>query len=157
MSRCTIYKTDEEYIIVTESRTEDWIWIADNPIYRVNLATNNYKLAETILNALKSSRFDIPNILREDFSIREKEILNKMGQSSYKSLYKKSTSCSVKRDENNIVKISPYKPNSPKDFSNLVVVKEKIVLIDMNVNSIPEFESKIIEVLSQDYKSEKKQ
>ena len=72
-------------------------------------------------------------------------------------MYKKSTSCSVKRDENNIVKISPYKPNSPKDFSNLVVVKEKIVLIDMNVNSIPEFESKIIEVLSQDYKSEKKQ
>lgn len=153
MGKCTIYKTEKEYIIVTESRTEDWIWVSDVPIIRLDLKTRDYNLAENVLNALENSRFDIPNIHRENFPIREKETLSKMGQSSYKSLYKKSTSCSVNKDENNVVKISPYKPHSPKDYTNLVIDKENIALIDMNINSILELENKLIEILNQDYKS----
>lgn len=152
MGSCTVYKTDKEYIIVTASKTEDWIWVADDPIYRVLVEDKDGRLVDAILKALQSSRTGIPNIPVGNFSIREKETLKKMGQSSYKNLYKKSNSCSVSK-ENGIVTISPYKPYIPGDFSSgLVVVKEGVVNVDMNVTSIPELESLLIDVLNRDYK-----
>ena len=154
MGSCTVYKTDKEYIIVTSSKTEDWIWVADEPIFRVPVQNKNSKLIEAILEALRSSKIDIPNIPVGNYSIRDKETLKKMGQSSYKTLYKKSNSCSVSGDENGIVRISPYKPYIPGDFSSgLVVVKEGVVKVDMNDTSIPELESILIDILNQDYKS----
>jgi hypothetical protein len=154
MQRCHIYKTAKEYIILTESKTEDWIWTNEGPIYRVLVENKDNKLIETVLEALKSSRLDIPNIPREDKPILEKKALKEMGQKSYTDLYRKSNSCSVSRDENGLIEISPYKPCTPGNFSSgLVVAKEGVVQVDMNVTSVPALESILIEILNQDYKS----
>ncbi len=151
--RCTVYKTDKEYIIVTTSKTEDWIWVTDDPIFRVLVKNENNDLIEAVFKALESSRIDIPNIPMEDKVAWQEKNLKKMGQKSYTSLYKKSNSCSVSRDENGMVTISPYKPYTPGKFSSgLTVAKEGVVEVDMNVTSIPKLESILIDVLNQDYK-----
>jgi hypothetical protein len=154
MHRCHVYKTDKEYLIVTYSKTEDGIWVADEPISRVPVENKDNKLIDAVLEALNSSRLEIPNIPIEDVPIWQKQTLKKMGQKSYTSLYKKSNSCSVNRDENGIIKISPYKPYTPGNFSSgLVVAKEGVVKVDMNVTSVSVLERMLIDILNHDYKS----
>ncbi len=153
MKACTVYKTDKEYLIVTTSKTEDWIWVEDEPIFRVLIEDKDNKLIEAVFEALKSSKVEIPNIPVENILTRQKEILKKMGQKSYTSLYKKSNSCSVSRDENDMVKISPYKPYMPGKFSSgLVVVSEGVVKVNMSVIPVSELERLLIDILSHDYK-----
>lgn len=153
MKACTVYKIDKEYLVVTTSKTKDWIWVEDEPIFRVSSENKDGKLIEAVFTALKSSKIEIPNIPVENIPIRQKKILKEMGQKSYTHLYKKSSSCSVSRDENGMVKISPYKPYIPGKFSSgLVVAKEGIVQVDMNITSIPELECMLIDVLNRDYK-----
>jgi hypothetical protein len=154
MGSCTVYKTDKEYIIVTSSKTKDWIWVDDEPIFRVPIENRGSKLIEDVLETLKNSRVDIPNIPVKDMPIFQKKNLKEMGQKSYPSLYKKSNSCSVSEDENGIVTISPYKPYKPGKFSSgLVVANEGVVKVDMNVTAIHELESILIDALNQDYKN----
>lgn len=153
MSRCQIFKTSKEYIIVTSSETEDWIWVADEPIFRVPVENADSRLIEPVLNALKSSRVDIPNIPMEAKAAWQKEILKKMGQPSFARLYEISNSCSVRRDTNGKVEVSPYKPFTPgKLSSGLTVAKEDVVLLDMKFSSVSDLESTLIEILNRDYK-----
>lgn len=153
MRCCQVYKTGKEYIITTLSKTVDGIWTKDGPIYRVLVENTVSNLIQAVFSGLKSSRLNIPNIPRENKPTLEKNILKEMGQKSFKSLYKNSNSCTISRDEDDIITISPYKPYIPGDFSGLVVAKEGVVQVDMNVTSIPELENKLIDVLNQDYKS----
>ncbi|MBX2922743.1 MAG: hypothetical protein KF746_11165 [Chitinophagaceae bacterium] len=152
MHFCQVYKTNKEYIIVTKSQTKDWIWVTDEPILRVAVADSDSKLIEAILKALKSSRTNIPNISVEKKPLLEKETLKKMGQKSYTDLYKKSNSCSITRDKNGIITISPYKPYTPGKFSSLAVAEEGVVQVDMSVTDVSELEDILIEVLEHDYK-----
>jgi len=152
MGACTVYKTNKEYIIVTLFKTEDWIWVADEPILRVAVEDRGSKLIEDIFEALNSSRMNIPSIPREDYNVLEKRTLTEMGQKSYTDLYKKSNSCSIDKDENNIVTISPYKPYTPGKFTSLAVAKEGVVRVDMKVTDVSELERILIDVLKKDYK-----
>lgn len=152
MHFCQVYKTDKEYIIVTKSQTKDWIWVTDEPILRVPVGNRDNKLIEAVLEALKSSRTNIPNIPVENKPLLEKKTLTAMRQKSYPHLYKKSNSCSIERDKNNVITISPYKPYTPGKFSSLAVAKEGILQVDMRVTSMSELEGILIDVLNKDYK-----
>lgn len=154
MGSCKIYKTKKEYIIVTSSKTEDWIWVADDPIFRVPIANEDSKLIEFVFKALNSSRFDVPNVSIDDVPNWQNETLKKMGQKSYTDLYKKSNSCRVDRDEKGIIGIFPYKPYTPgKLSSGLTVVDEGIVEVNTNITPLHELEMILINVLNRDYKS----
>jgi hypothetical protein len=99
MKECQIYRTNKNYIIVTISKTEEWIRIDDEPIFCLPLNTSKNEFENKILQSINSSRLNIKNPTRKEEQEWQRQNLDKMGQQSYNILYKNSKSCRIIEDE----------------------------------------------------------
>lgn len=125
---CVIYRTDKEYKIVTESKTDTGLFISDTPVYILPLTISDNILKEKIINCLENSKTGIkmPET-REDFSEWQKRQLVNLHEKSFSSLYKKSKSCLVRIESEQLV----IYPCECLDVKNgFTVVDDKIVHFD---------------------------
>ena len=152
MKSCTIYKTNKNYIIVTQSICDIGARITDDPIYVIPVETNIEELREKVFDSLNNSRTDVYTPKRDEWSLFEKRDLEKMGQKSFITLYKNSNSCNLAL-ENDILTIQPdqyCEPNKPK--SGLCSVKEAAIQINLINTDKTEIMKILIEMLSVSYK-----
>jgi hypothetical protein len=106
---CTIYKTKAgEYKMVAQCETAAGYLLDVVPIYilPVNCLNEDFlsRLAE-VLN-ISSKKIKAPG--RDEFPKLQKEFLTQLKERSFSKLYMKSSSCSIRVD-NNILKIYPNK------------------------------------------------
>ncbi len=95
MKICQIYRTKHNYILVTKSFTDIGIKIADDPIYVLSLDSTIHDLKINIFNCLRNSKVDLMTPKGENWKIWQQDLLSKMQQKSFTSLYKNSTSCNI--------------------------------------------------------------
>lgn len=151
MRACNIYKTKDFYKIITESETEDGFLLSGDPVFLVSIEDNSIDLTNAIFNSLKSSRTNVPTPKREQYPILEKEIMKKIKEKSYTSLYKTSNSASLRLEEGTL-KIWPLKffnPARPGD--GLVLVEEDKFEIPDAENNKEEVVKAITEILNRKY------
>jgi hypothetical protein len=145
---CEIYKTSKNYIIITESSSDIGLGISDDPIYVIPINSTINELEEKVFDCLNSSRVGIYTPKRDEWASWQKEQLLKMGQKSFDLLYKNSSSCSLKL-EDNILSICPR--SLTRKHKGLVLVEKDIIKLDLNDINKDQAIKKIIEALSISY------
>lgn len=146
MKACAIYKTKKEYKVLTSYQVDIGRHVLRTPIFLIPLDIPLQDLKNKIfecLNASKSISYD------EYYSgISPKEILKLMKESSFNGLYKKSTSCMIYFDHNQI-KIVPYIYKGPEQ--GLVELLDNIKIINIEDNDTVQIVSEIENILSKNY------
>lgn len=152
MKSCTIYKTNKNYIVVTESTSDIGLGIIDDPIYTLPLDVSIDEFQKKLFECLSKSKTGVSTPKNNEWASWEKDQLLKMGQRSFTTLYKNSNSCQVSLDGNVLI-ISPYKyydPNRPKD--GLCLLQDAEIKIDFSSVAKTEIIIKLIEMLNVSYK-----
>lgn len=122
MKACNIYRTKKEYKIVTMYHT-DWGWyISDDPIFFLPLNATKGDIASAISQAIDAS-----SDIEQPSSNSSKELLVKMKERSWSSLYKNSKCCDLYIDKQNAT-IKPQKYSSK--YRGLETDKDNVVSLD---------------------------
>lgn len=140
--RCAIYKTKKEYKIVTVYQRESWILHDKDPVFIIPITSSNEKLGECIFSSLNSS-----GTIKDSELISSKELLKLIKESSFKSLYKNSTSCMISLDKERI-ELIPYKEAKDRGLDE---VKEDKKTIDYSKENESFIVATIIEMLNHKY------
>ncbi|MDO4230322.1 MAG: hypothetical protein Q4C98_10945 [Capnocytophaga sp.] len=108
---CSIYRTDAEYKIITESKTDTGLFMADTPVYIIPISVSEKELSDKIFSSLFSSKDNVKfPATKSEMTEYQKEHLKNIKEKSFSNLYKNSTNCSI-RLTNNIITIIPNKLN----------------------------------------------
>ena len=122
MKACNIYRTKKECKIVTMYHT-DWGWyISDDPIFFLPLNATK----EDIVSAI-SKAIDASSEIEQPSSNSSKELLVKMKEKSWSSLYKNSKCCDLYIDEHNAT-LEPQKYSS--EYRALETDKDNVVSME---------------------------
>jgi len=124
MKSCVIFRTKDNYKIVTESETDTGLYIVDRPVFILSGVVSDEVLKEKLFLSLNSSSTGVkfPDN-REDMKIWQKMQLSLMEEKSFDTLYKHSKSCLVRIKDGDLI-VYPYVYENPK--MGLIVKKEKI-------------------------------
>jgi hypothetical protein len=117
MKICQIYRTKQNYILVTKSFTDIGLKIADDPIYVMDLSSSILDLKTNIFNCLRSSKDDLITPKDEHWKIWQQDLLFKMQQKTFTNLYKNSSSCNILLS-NNLLTIQLLELCNPKKPTN---------------------------------------
>lgn len=143
MKSCCIYKTKKHFKIVTMYLTDTGSYVLRGPVHILDLNVSVEELREKIFDSLNASR-EIPHPENSFF----KELIKKMKEPSFKSLYQNSTSCNLFL-ENNILTIEPNRCKDPNE--GLEVVVEDIQKIEYYTYNEIEITKTIMEILDRKY------
>ena len=149
---CSIYKTNDYYKIVTESETTVKYFLGGEPVFLVSV--NSFEqLQKSIFESLYSSKLGVPTPSLDELKIHNTNLLKKIKETSYTSLYKKCNSVSL-RVNKDVLNIAPMKfYNVLKPSKGLVPVMDDIVLISDPFNKKNEVTSAIVQLLEKDYRT----
>lgn len=103
----SIYRTIKHYAIVTGYRTESGIWLSGEPVWLLPLDTTSEELSKVISEGLSHSRSvsePEEDIIRMS---NKNNLLKRMKERSWSSLYRNSKCCSVDVGNNEII-ITPW-------------------------------------------------
>lgn len=150
MGACNIFKTKNQYKIITESETEDGFLLGGDPVFVIS-ENDVAKLKAAVFESLRSSRRNVPTPKRDQYSVFEKYIMSKVKEKSYTALYKESTRASLRLD-GDVLKIWPLKFLTPgKPNNGLALVEEDVIEIGNAPNRMDEVTSSIIDILNKKY------
>ena len=122
MKACDIYRTKKEYKIVTMYHTDWGLYISDDPIFFLPLNATKEDIASAISKAIDaSSDIEQPSLNSS------KELLVKIKERSWSSLYKNSKCCILYIDKH-IATIKPQKCSSK--YRALETDKDNVVSLD---------------------------
>ena len=152
MKSINIYKTNSKFKIVTQSRTEDGFFLSVLPAFVLDLSCSLLELEEAVFEALSNSKNGIRTTDRIEYPRLEKQIMNEIKERSYTSLYKKSSSCNLRFNEN-ILKIYPedyFTKGNPND--GLSWVEEEMVKVHDPLNNRSVVIDSIIDLLNRKFR-----
>ena len=148
MKRCSIFKTEKEYKIHTESETDIGLFICDAPIFILPVKSDIENIKDAIFECLNNSRKGIYTPKVDEWSDWGKECLKKLKEKSHEGLDKRSNYVCIEL-EKDILTIYPGKHTPRKGFST---VEEDVVKMEYFQEKEIEITKRIIEMLEVDYK-----
>ena len=152
MKACNVYKTKDYYKVVTWSQTVDGFWLSSEPVFLIPVTDAPGSLMTAVFESLKGSITGVPTPDREDYPVREKDLMKKLQEKNYAALYMNSSSCDV-RMEKGTIEIHPEKYHNPKKTKEgLVWVEGDVVQIRDAENKKEEVISALIELLDRKYR-----
>lgn len=145
MKACDIYKTENTYKIITQSETDTGLLFSNGPILLLPINTNIEELKNGIFSCLHKS---ISNVkmpdTKDEFSKWQKEFLKIIQEKSFVNLYRKSSNCEIRLNDN-ILKI--YPSIYSEKYKGMVAVKDKIIEMKYSKDDELYITNKIIEIL----------
>ncbi|MDM1045913.1 CdiI family contact-dependent growth inhibition immunity protein [Myroides sp. 1354] len=139
-----VYKTKNQYKIITMYRTEAWSYIAGEPLYLLPLDISIQEFLKVILEGLNHSR-SILELEVDKIWNNNKQLLKKIEAKSYDDLYKNSRSCDIYIEDKEIT----IKPNIYLDSKKgLQTDVESIVKIEFLEEKYLEIAKEIIKILN---------
>jgi hypothetical protein len=146
MKYCEIFKTNEEYKILTHSISKDGFGMISCPISVISCKSKQIDIFKQIDLCLKNSTNDaqFPNS-KEEYKLYVNNILEKLNEKSLDSFYKKSKGCMLELDNDNNLTIKPYVFLNPKKTKEgLIYDENKIEQFDYSERVI----DKLIEIIN---------
>ena len=111
MASCLVFNTRNNYKIITESYTDVGLLITDEPVFILKKPVSNQVLWLAIYDCLKSSRLKIKQPKRDEWGTWQKNMLKLLQETSFDKLYKTSSSCQVKLENDELFLFQyKYKP-----------------------------------------------
>ncbi|ASW73967.1 hypothetical protein IQ37_18430 [Chryseobacterium piperi] len=108
MKACKIYKTKENYKIITLYKTDTGTYVSDTPIFIISISDDTEELGKRVAESLAASK--LISYPKENIS---KKVLKEMKESSFKKLYSNSISCGLFLDKEKL-EVIPYKCIDPE-------------------------------------------
>lgn len=135
MKYCEIFKTTNEFKILTHSISKDGFGMISLPISILPCNCSQLDIFKEIEFCLNSSKNGVqfPNS-KEDYKLYLNNVLEKLKEKTLDSFYKKSKGCMLELD-NKALTIKPYvfvNPNKTKD--GLIYDEKNIRLINFSEN-----------------------
>ena len=106
MKSIEVYRTKNNYKILTMYRLESWSYISSKPIFILSLDVNIEEFTNRFFEALNSSRELLES--EEDKYWLGNQLLKEVKESSFNKFYELSTSCRVSIEEDLVV-VAPRK------------------------------------------------
>lgn len=146
MQSIKVFKTNENYKIVTLYLREHSAYMLSKPIFLFSTDSSKEEIANKLLEALEASRV-IKEFEEDNFWLGNK-LLKLLKEKSFEKLYFNCTSCSVRLRGNNI-EIMPYKYAGYKQ--GMTEVQEDVLIMPYNINDKTLIIDKVLEVLKKRY------
>lgn len=141
---CSIYKTKTQYKIITIYSTDVGIYVANTPVFILEITTDMEKINEAIWTCLNASK----KMNYKEYQRESINYLKLLKEPSLKKLYNNSKNCKlyIQDKKANIV---PYKKSSDKGLEE---VEKDTVVMDYSPEKELEITEKAIELLNKSYK-----
>jgi len=127
MSKCSVYKTKEKYILIPVVETDVGVLMDDFPIQILKTDVDHKSFCEALQVCLKNSRRIIKHPAQHERKDRQKKLLKAMKETSYKKLYLHSKAWSLKQKDENLL-IVPYEYE--EEYKALTQDKSKQVILE---------------------------
>ncbi len=148
MKRCSLYKTETEYKIVTDSETDIGLFIGDEPVFILPIISDIENIKNAIFECLNSSRKGIYTPKVDEGSEWQKWRLKKLKEKSFVGLERRSNYVGLELEKNTL-NICPGKYIPREGFET---VEKDVVKIEYSQDKEIEITERIIEMLKVDYK-----
>jgi hypothetical protein len=149
MQSIMIYKTKNEYKIITQSEVVGGFLLSTEPVVILSLDCADEELFDAIKHCIDSCKVGIPTPPKEELLALEKEILKLLEEKSYTSLNANTQSCTVEISSDLDAMIMPeryYKKSRPSQGLGHVDGAE--VFVEDYLNNSDEFLNELTSLLN---------
>ena len=146
MKSVKIFKTNNNYKIITLYLREHSAYMLSEPIFILPIDSNKNEIANKVFEALEASRV-IKEFEEDDFWLGNK-LLKLLKEKSFDKLYFSCTSCSIRLKDDSI-EIMPYKYAGYKQ--GMTEVQEDVIVLPYKIEDKNLIIEKVIEVLNKSY------
>lgn len=102
MKHATVYKRHNIVLFDAMSETTEGVWISCAPMVRLDGASSEHVLGETLLNVLGASTIGVPHPNQDDWKSLEVEWLIHAGVKTYSAFARGTVACGVDQHEGTI-------------------------------------------------------
>ncbi len=148
---CIIYRTEKFFKIVTEAESDIGLTIHSDPIYLIDISCSLEELSDLIFSSLANYKENVPTPKRDEWKDWQNNLLLKLKEKSFNSLYKNSVSCSLKLN-NSKIKIILNK-FIPKE--GLTAIEDSTFILDYKAGNELEITKHVYKLLNEKFTDKK--